>query len=248
MKKSPFQFARNYYHTTTVTQQQEQAPTKAKATRRQAKTTNKQDAAAAAADKKVKQWPHGHKYRICVVGAGPAGFYTAHRILKKAPQDNIECIDFIEQYPFPGGLVRYGVAPDHADTKNVMSTFEAIMDNDKVGFYGNVKITENETANDTNISKPTCIPMEKLRSIFDVVVVSHGADSNRHVFDDAYYSKDSQFAGKLHPAREFVAWYNSHPEHKNDEFPLEQFEHVCIIGQGNVAIDVARVLLKHPGM
>ena len=101
--------------------------------------------------------------RVCIVGSGPAGFYTAQQLLKS---DKNVIVDIYEKLPVPFGLVRYGVAPDHPEVKNVINTFEIVAQNERCNFYGNVNIGTDVTTRD-------------LQGIYDAVVLAYGADNDK---------------------------------------------------------------------
>ena len=107
----------------------------------------------------------GNTPRVCIVGSGPAGFYTAQQLLKS---DKNVIVDIYEKLPVPFGLVRYGVAPDHPEVKNVISTFETVAQNERCNFYGNVNIGTDVTTRD-------------LREIYDAVVLAYGADNDKRL-------------------------------------------------------------------
>ncbi|KAL9648114.1 hypothetical protein ABK040_007479 [Willaertia magna] len=171
---------------------------------------------------------------VCVVGSGPAGFYTTKELLSKFSDSQVT---ILEKLPTPYGLVRYGVAPDHPEVKNVQNDFEQIAKDKRVKFLGNV-----------NFGKD--ITMEELKNIFDVIVLAYGAESERTLGIEG-----EKLAG-VESARKFVAWYNGLPYAKSEsEFTNielnERYKHLLntsnqslIIGQGNVAMDVARILSR----
>jgi len=170
---------------------------------------------------------HTHRpLPFAVVGSGPAAFYTCKYLLREF--DNIS-IDIFERLPAPGGLVRYGVAPDHPDVKSVLRELDAVLADDRCQFYGRVQVGKD-------------ITWEELRNHYSAIVLAYGAASER-LLDLPGSDLDG-----IHPARHFVNWYNAHPEHTEEQhsFPLEQVEDVVIIGQGNVALDCARILLSPP--
>jgi len=158
--------------------------------------------------------------RICIIGSGPAGFYTAQFILKR---HNGALVDIFEKLPVPFGLVRYGVAPDHPEVKNATNTFEETARNPRCRFFGNVNVGQD-------------IKAEELRKFYDGVVFAYGADDDKTLGIPGEKSKGVQ------PARTFVGWYNGLPAHV-DLAPNLDCEKAVIIGQGNVALDVARMLL-----
>ena len=160
---------------------------------------------------------------VAIVGSGPAGFYTADSLLKADP----ECrIDIIDRLPTPYGLIRFGVAPDHEKTKNVMRGFARTASDDRVNFYGDVDIGE-------------ALSLDELRKMYDAVVLAVGAAHDRRL---GIPGEDK--AGVVGSAS-FVNWYNAHPDFV-DRTPDLDTSSVVIIGAGNVAIDVARVLVKTP--
>lgn len=172
-------------------------------------------------------------YKVAIVGSGPAGFYTAHHLLHKANGLDIN-VDFFDRLPTPYGLSRYGVAPDHPEVKNC----EEYMDNllaahaDCVRFFGNVNIGKNLT-------------LLQLQAHYDSIVLAYGCTGS----DNKLNVPGESLPGVI-SARQFVNWYNGHPDSENAPLnippPLDAIENVTIIGNGNVAIDVARVLLADP--
>lgn len=183
-------------------------------------------------------------YKIAIVGSGPAGFYTAHHLLHKAsPSEQFKLkIDFFERLPAPYGLSRYGVAPDHPEVKNCEDYLKNIMkeypsknnyDNHEVRFFGNTHIGEDLTLKD-------------LESNYNSVILSYGCTTDDNQLD----IPGSQLPGVI-SARQFVHWYNGHPDYyvEDSDFSpprLDKIEDVTIIGNGNVALDVARILLAEP--
>ncbi|KAI8077807.1 uncharacterized protein BX664DRAFT_389400 [Halteromyces radiatus] len=169
-------------------------------------------------------------FRLAVVGSGPAGFYTSHKLLKESPTTQIDMFDSL---PVPHGLVRYGVAPDHPEVKNVMTTFDKVAEDERFRFFGNVTIGKQ---NDDNISKS--IAVHELQRYYDAILFSYGASEDRQLGipnEDVYGSSS---------ARTFVGWYNGLPRDRDLKLPLEDTDTAVVIGQGNVALDVARVLLS----
>lgn len=160
---------------------------------------------------------------VAVVGSGPSGFYFVDR-LRRLLGGNVK-VDIFERLPAPYGLVRYGVAPDHPDTKNVINKFQSIATADGVRFFGNVHVGLD-------------ISISDLRSHYSAVVVSYGAEDDRHM---GIPGEDS--TGVL-SARQFVNWYNGHPEYRDVPVDLQHVRSVGIVGLGNVALDCARILLR----
>ncbi|KAI3438904.1 hypothetical protein D9Q98_001319 [Chlorella vulgaris] len=160
---------------------------------------------------------------FCVVGSGPAGFYTADKLLKRFGAD--ARVDVVEALPTPFGLVRSGVAPDHADTKNVINQFTALATNPRLTFLGNVRVGRD-------------IGLPELRAHYNAVVLCYGAESDRRLGVPG-----EELPGVL-SAREFVWWYNGHPGYRDLPIDLSSTRSVAIAGLGNVAVDCARILLK----
>src|SRR4030095_13031826 len=161
--------------------------------------------------------------RIAVVGSGPAGFYAAGALLDA--EDPIE-VDMIERLPTPWGLVRLGVAPDHPKLKTVSKAFERIALKPGFRFFGNVEVGRDLTHRD-------------LIDLYDAVIYAFGAQSDRRLGIPG-----EDLAGSW-SATEFGAWYNGHPDFQGLEFDLD-VERAVVIGNGNVALDVARMLALTP--
>merc|ERR1711953_41209 len=163
----------------------------------------------------------GSKLRhVAVVGSGPAGFYLSQQILKQKDL-NVQ-IDLYEKLPVPFGLVRYGVAPDHPEVKNVEGTFTKVAQDPRVQFLGNVTLGQD-------------VKTKELMQNYDAVVLAYGAAKDRTLGIPGESSKN------VISARNFVGFYNGLPEDRNLDFNLDT-DHAVVIGLGNVAIDVARVL------
>ncbi|KAH7572281.1 hypothetical protein JRO89_XS04G0231500 [Xanthoceras sorbifolium] len=171
--------------------------------------------------------------RVCVVGSGPAGFYTAEKTLKAHQGAQV---DIIDRLPTPFGLVRSGVAPDHPETKAkklqqiVINQFSRVAQHERCSFFGNVTLGSS-------------ISLSELRELYHVVVLAYGAESDR-----ALGIPGEDLMG-IHSAREFVWWYNGHPDCRNLDPDLKSTDTAVILGQvspleGNVALDVARILLR----
>uniref|UniRef100_A0A674JFA1 NADPH:adrenodoxin oxidoreductase, mitochondrial n=1 Tax=Terrapene triunguis TaxID=2587831 RepID=A0A674JFA1_9SAUR len=159
--------------------------------------------------------------QICVVGSGPAGFYTAQHLLK---HHRLARVDIYEKLPVPFGLVRFGVAPDHPEVKNVINTFTQTAHSDRCSYYGNVTIGKDVT-------------VKELQQAYHAVVLSYGAEDNRIL------GIPGENLSGVYSARAFVGWYNGLPENR-DLKPDLSSETAVVLGQGNVALDVARVLLS----
>eukprot|EP00802_Teleaulax_amphioxeia_P009406 Tamp_09422.p1 GENE.Tamp_09422~~Tamp_09422.p1 ORF type:complete len:497 (+),score=80.83 Tamp_09422:164-1492(+) len=148
--------------------------------------------------------------------------YTARTLLRKV--DDVE-IDVIDMLPTPFGLVRYGVAPDHVDTKNVINEFSQILSADNCAYHGNVTVGKD-------------IDMQHLLDSFHAVVLAYGAEGDRKL------GLPGETLNGSMSARDFVNWYNGHPHYAHLCPPLSSSKEAVIIGNGNVAIDVARLLIK----
>lgn len=162
--------------------------------------------------------------RVAIIGAGPAGFYAAERLFKEKGL-HVE-VDMYERLPTPFGLVRYGVAPDHQKIKSVTAVFDRVAQKPGFRFYGNVDFGRDVTIDD-------------LRDHYHQIVFTTGAQTDR-----ALGIPGDDLIGS-HPATEFVAWYNGHPDYTDCKFDLSK-EAVAVVGVGNVAVDVARVLCRDP--
>ena len=161
--------------------------------------------------------------RVAVVGSGPAGFYAAGALLGgEAPVE----VDMFERLPTPWGLVRLGVAPDHPKLKTVSRAFERIAERPGFRFIGNVEIGRD-------------VEHADLARLYDAVVYAVGAQTDRRLGIPG-----EDLPGSW-PATEFVAWYNGHPDHQQLDFDLN-VERAVVIGVGNVALDVARMLALTP--
>lgn len=164
----------------------------------------------------------GAPLRVAIIGAGPAGFYAAERLFK---EKNIQIeVDIYDRLPTPYGLVRAGVAPDHQKIKSVTKLFDRVAARPDCHFFGNVEIGKD-------------VSVEDLRRFYHAIIFCVGAQTDKNLPIPGIDLKNS------HPATEFVAWYNGHPDFRHYEFDLTQ-ERVAIVGVGNVAVDVARILCR----
>jgi adrenodoxin-NADP+ reductase len=182
------------------------------------------------------------KHYVAIVGSGPSGFYSAKYLFEKHPCIHV---DVYEKLPTPYGLVRYGVAPDHQETKNVMNTFAEVAKNERFRYFGNVEvgpIQEPKSSSSAQPSHHNRIAIKRLIDAYSAVILAYGASS-----DNSLNLPGEELDG-IFSAREFVNWYNGHPEyaHLGRKLNLENVRNVVIIGHGNVAIDCARVLAKDP--
>jgi len=161
---------------------------------------------------------------FAIIGAGPSGLYAADALTRKVPGARIDVID---RLPTPFGLVRGGVAPDHQGTKAISRQFSRTLGKEGVRFLGNVAVGD-------------AASFEELKQLYDAVIIASGAEVDRRL----------GIAGEdldgVYGSGAFVGWYNGHPDHR-DLAPLLDQPGVVVIGNGNVAIDVVRVLAKTPG-
>src|SRR5512142_1186937 len=153
--------------------------------------------------------------RVAVIGSGPAAFYAVEALFK-AP-GVVASIDMYDRLPTPYGLVRGGVAPDHQKIKTVTKVFERLASNPRFRFFGNVEFGKDVT-------------LDNLREHYHAILFATGAQTDRRMGIPGEDLRGS------HPATEFVAWYNGHPDFRNCEFDLSQ-ERVAVVGVGNVATD-----------
>jgi ferredoxin--NADP+ reductase len=160
---------------------------------------------------------------FAVVGSGPAGFYTAEA-LAKAYGDQAQ-IDIIDRYPVPYGLIRFGVAPDHQSLKAVSKRYDQVAAGEHVRFVGNLNVGKDVSIGD-------------LQSLYDAVILAIGAPHDRKLGIEG-----EDLAGVVGSA-EFVGWYNGHPDFA-DLAPALDGTHAAVIGNGNVALDCARILSKN---
>ncbi len=158
--------------------------------------------------------------RVAIIGAGPTGFYTADQLFRE--KELVAAVDMFDRLPTPFGLVRLGVAPDHQKIKSVTKAYDRIADNPRFRVFGYVAFGKD-------------IFREDLERYYHQIVFTTGAQTDRRLNIPGVDLKGS------HPATEFVAWYNGHPDFRDCQFDLSQ-ESAAVIGVGNVAVDVARIL------
>jgi len=163
------------------------------------------------------------KLRVAVVGSGPAGFYAAGALLDAEPGFEV---DMLERLPTPWGLVRLGVAPDHPKLKSVSRAFERIAEKPGFRFFGNVEVGRDLSHAD-------------LLQLYDAVVYAFGAQTDKRLG-----IRGEDLPGSW-SATELVAWYNGHPDYQELQFDLD-VDRAVVIGNGNVALDVARMLALTP--
>jgi NADPH-dependent glutamate synthase beta subunit-like oxidoreductase len=159
---------------------------------------------------------------IAVIGSGPAGYYTAEAAQKKFGDD--VRVDIIDRLPVPYGLIRFGVAPDHQSIKGVSKRYETVNLSDNVRFVGNVTVGKD-------------VSIEELKDLYDAVVLATGAPNDRPLGIPG-----GELPGVIGSAA-FVGWYNGHPDFVELQPPLAG-PGVVVVGNGNVALDVARILSK----
>jgi len=158
--------------------------------------------------------------RIAIVGAGPSGLFAAQALLDRLPDAEV---DIFDRLPTPFGLLRYGVAPDHASIKSIATALARVFDSPRVRFLGLVELGRQ-------------VGVDELRACYDAVVLAAGASEDRRL---GVPGEDLPGSGS---AREFVAWYSGHPDASPQS--LDGVRTAVTVGVGNVAIDVARILLK----
>ncbi|MDN3495519.1 FAD-dependent oxidoreductase [Planococcus sp. APC 4015] len=163
------------------------------------------------------------KLRLAIVGAGPAGIYAADILLKAERKFDVS-IDLFEQLPAPYGLVRYGVAPDHPRIKGIITALREVLDRGDIRLFGNVRFGEDITLDD-------------LKKHYHAVIFSTGAIRDTSLDIPGIDAEGS------YGAADFVSWFDGHPDVPR-EWPLEA-ESLAVIGNGNVALDVTRMLVKH---
>jgi ferredoxin--NADP+ reductase len=169
-------------------------------------------------------------YHVAIVGSGPSGFFAAASLLKAADssEDVDVAVDILEMLPTPWGLVRSGVAPDHPKIKSISAQFEKTAEDPRVRFFGNVEVGEH-------------IAPEELAERYHAVIYAVGAQSDR-----ALNIPGEDLPGSM-SAVDFVGWYNAHPSFA-DADPDLSGARAIVIGNGNVALDVARILVTDPGV
>jgi ferredoxin--NADP+ reductase len=162
--------------------------------------------------------------RVAIIGSGPTGFYAADHLFKQ--EGLVVQIDMFDRLPTPYGLVRGGVAPDHQKIKSVTVAYDKIAAHPNFRFYGNVEFG-------------TDITLADMRDHYHQIIYTTGAQTDRSMGIPGEELEGS------HAATEFVAWYNGHPDYRDCHFDLSQ-ERAAVVGVGNVAIDVARILCRTP--
>ena len=166
------------------------------------------------------------QYKVAIVGAGPAGYFAALALNNLQSEELQFSIDMIERLPTPWGLVRSGVAPDHPKIKTVAKVFEKVANEQNFRLFANVELG-------------TDVTIEQLKEMYDAVVIATGSALGKRLGIPG-----EDLPGSMSAAA-FVPWYNSHPDFKDEEIDLSS-ESAVVIGAGNVAMDVARMLALEP--
>jgi ferredoxin/flavodoxin---NADP+ reductase len=162
--------------------------------------------------------------RVAIIGAGPTGFYATDQLFRQ-PELVVD-VDLYDRVPTPYGLVRAGVAPDHQKIKAVTAAFDKVAAHPRFRFFGGVELGRHLSVDD-------------LRAHYHMIIYTTGAQTDRRM---GIPGEDLQ---RSHAATEFVAWYNGHPDYRDLTFDLSQ-ERAAVVGVGNVAADVARILSRTP--
>ena len=165
-------------------------------------------------------------YKVAIVGAGPAGYFAAQALNNLADQDRSFEIDMFERLPTPWGLVRSGVAPDHPKIKTVSKVFEKIATGENFRLFANVEIGKD-------------LSVDQLQDSYDAVIIATGSSLGKTLGIAGENLKGSLSAAS------FVPWYNAHPDFADVDVPLDS-DVAVVIGGGNVAMDVARILALEP--
>jgi ferredoxin--NADP+ reductase len=160
--------------------------------------------------------------RVAIIGAGPAGFYAVDHLQRQAGL--VVAIDVFDRLPTPFGLVRDGVAPDHQKIKSVTAAFDKLAMHPRFKFFGGVELGRD-------------LAVDDLRRHYHQILYTTGAQTDRRM------GIPGEDLGGSHAATEFVAWYNGHPDYRDCRFDLDA-ERVAVVGVGNVAVDVARILCR----
>jgi ferredoxin/flavodoxin---NADP+ reductase len=164
-------------------------------------------------------------WRVAVVGSGPSAFYTAEALFKAGAA----AVDLFDRLPVPFGLVRGGVAPDHQNIKSVVKVYDKTATHPGFRFFGNVRIGRD-------------LAVEDLAAHYHQIVYAFGCESDQKL------GLPNEDLPGVHAATDFVGWYNGHPDHRHHRFDLQRATSAAIVGNGNVAMDVARILLADPAM
>lgn len=159
--------------------------------------------------------------KVAIIGSGPSGFYVADALINSGISAEIT---ILEKLPCPYGLIRYGVAPDHQKLKRIANTLDTIAEHPSVTFLGNVELGKD-------------VSLEELQSIYQAVVFCNGMP------ESVSLGVDGEELVGVHPCNDFIGWYNGHPDYQRQEFDFDH-DTAVVIGHGNVAIDICRILSK----
>lgn len=173
----------------------------------------------------ISSVPLGKEFRVlrvAVVGSGPSGVYTAQSLVQQDPE---VLVDVLDRLPCPYGLVRYGVAPDHEKIKSLQNNLRAVLEHERVRFLGGIRVGAGG------------VPTARLRELYHAVVYCVGAATDRHLGVPG-----EELPGSW-SATEFVSWYSAHPDTVADGF-LRDVRSAVVVGVGNVAVDVTRILAR----
>ncbi|GAC72726.1 ferredoxin/adrenodoxin reductase [Moesziomyces antarcticus T-34] len=197
--------------------------------------------------------------RVAIIGAGPSGFYAASRLLSRIPYSSAHsaaeqplAIDIFERLPVPHGLVRYGVAPDHPDVKNVENKFASVAQDPRLRFAGNVNVVHTPPSGSgpgaLQYPEAVQLPLDLLSRYYTHILFSYGASAGRRLGIPG--SGPGELDG-VYTALEFVNWYNGHPASHDAtlqaaplHIDLAGKQHMSVVGAGNVALDVARIVMR----
>ncbi|QEU95980.1 FAD-dependent oxidoreductase [Streptomyces kanamyceticus] len=167
--------------------------------------------------------------QVAVVGSGPSGVYAAQTLVQRDGAPEVR-VDVLDRLPCPYGLVRYGVAPDHEKIKSLQNNLRTVLEHERVRFVGGVEVG------------PGALPPDRLLDLYHAVVYCVGAAADRRL------GVPGEDLPGSHSATEFVSWYSAHPDVLTDGFQQDGFvrgvESAVVIGVGNVAVDVARILAR----
>ncbi|MEV7616275.1 FAD-dependent oxidoreductase [Streptomyces sp. NPDC089799] len=163
--------------------------------------------------------------RVAVVGSGPSGVYAAKELVEQREVPGVR-VDVLDRLPAPYGLVRYGVAPDHEKIKSLQGNLRGVLEDERIRFLGNVEVGGE------------ALPTGRLLELYHAVVYCVGAARDRHLGIPG-----EELAG-VHSATAFVNWYSAHPDAVGEDFGLPRVRSAVVIGAGNVAVDVTRILAR----
>ncbi|WOO82169.1 NADPH:adrenodoxin oxidoreductase, mitochondrial [Vanrija pseudolonga] len=188
--------------------------------------------------------------KVAVIGSGPSGFYAASRILAQLPPTSehgqATTVDMYERLPTPYGLARYGVAPDHPEVKNCQHKFDELATDPRFAFFGNVSVGQHTPGPFASYAYPHAlhVPLGDLAAHYNAVVFAYGASHSNPLASVPGSSASATPLAGVVPALALVSWYNGHPGYADLPVDLSKTHTVDVVGQGNVALDVARILLR----